>query len=104
MSLCDTTLLDNANLGNGLYSVTQQSEDNLDSAAMRVPTQQHNATIMVRDDAPMEYDGILETDFIWRHKVIANYDTRRVSIDQAQFKMQPYIRIKLKPLTKIKSE
>ncbi|KYN29966.1 hypothetical protein ALC57_00582 [Trachymyrmex cornetzi] len=50
-----------------------------------------------RDDAPMEYDGILGTDFIRRHKVVANYNTRCVSIGKAQFKLQPYIRIKLKP-------
>ncbi|KYN11735.1 hypothetical protein ALC57_16107 [Trachymyrmex cornetzi] len=52
---------------------------------------------VVRDDALMEYDGILGTDFIRRHKVVANYNTRRVSIGKAQFKLQPYIRIKLKP-------
>jgi hypothetical protein len=52
---------------------------------------------VLKDDTPMEHDGILGIDFIYKSKATCNFDTKRVRIGNSSFKLYPYKRIALQP-------
>jgi len=52
---------------------------------------------VIKDDAPLEYEGIIGADFIRKNNVTCDYGSKRVKIGETNFKLYPYKRITLKP-------
>lgn len=59
----------------------------------------HNIYV-VRDDFPMEYEGILGIEFLRQHQVSCNYRNKEIKIGESIFKLTPYNKIILKPRSK----
>jgi hypothetical protein len=55
---------------------------------------------VVRDDFPIEYDGILGNDFLTEHKVDISNATKTLKIGRAVFDLRPYRKLKLPPRSK----
>jgi hypothetical protein len=56
-----------------------------------------HAIYVVKDDFPMEYDGIIGLDFLQKQQVTCDYKRRELRIGNAVLKLQPYNKIILKP-------
>ena len=52
---------------------------------------------VVKDDFPMEYDGILGLDFMKKHRVVCDYDKQKLKIAGVSFKLRPCGKITLQP-------
>ncbi|XP_036141761.1 uncharacterized protein LOC118645219 [Monomorium pharaonis] len=52
---------------------------------------------VIRDDAPIEYEGILGADFTRKNNVTCNYGTKTVRLGDTKFKLYPYRRVTLQP-------
>ncbi|KMQ92552.1 retrovirus-like pol polyprotein [Lasius niger] len=52
---------------------------------------------VVKDDFPMEYEGILGIDFLQKQQVSCDYKKRELRIGDAVLKLLPYDKITLKP-------
>lgn len=52
---------------------------------------------MVKDEVPIEYEGILGADFVRSHKVTCNYGTKQITIRKTRFNLFLYKRITLQP-------
>jgi hypothetical protein len=56
-----------------------------------------HAIYVVKDDFPMEYEGILGIDFLRKQQVSCDYRKRELKIGNAILKLLPYDKITLKP-------
>ncbi|KMQ88106.1 retrovirus-like pol polyprotein [Lasius niger] len=56
-----------------------------------------HAIYVVRNDFPMEYEGILGIDFLRKQQVSCDYRKRELKIGNAVLKLLPYDKITLKP-------
>lgn len=54
---------------------------------------------VIKDDAPLEYDGIIGADFIRKNNVTCNYGLK-ATIKNTSFKLYPYRRMTLKARSK----
>ncbi|XP_071574634.1 uncharacterized protein [Temnothorax nylanderi] len=52
---------------------------------------------VVRDDFPVDYEGILGIDFLKKHQAVPNHAENRLKIGAATFKLQPYRKFTLPP-------
>ncbi|XP_029659455.1 uncharacterized protein LOC115233278 [Formica exsecta] len=52
---------------------------------------------VVKDDFPIEYDGILGVDFLRKHQATCNYKTKQLKVGQHILKLYPYLKVTLKP-------
>lgn len=52
---------------------------------------------VVKDDFPIEYDGILGVDFLKKQGAVCNYSTKQLRVGQNILKLYPYRRITLQP-------
>ncbi|XP_077282383.1 uncharacterized protein LOC143908567 [Temnothorax americanus] len=52
---------------------------------------------VVKDDFPIEYDGILGVDFIKKHRASYSYESSAIRIGNSTLKLYPYKKIVLKP-------
>ncbi|KAL6416872.1 hypothetical protein ACFW04_014791 [Cataglyphis niger] len=56
-----------------------------------------HAFYVVRDDIPIEYEGILGIDFLRQHSVTCDYKYNRLKIGNAMLNLHPFYKIILKP-------
>lgn len=56
-----------------------------------------HAIYVVKDDFPMEYDGIIGVDFLQKHRVSCDYKKQELQIGNTALKLRPYNKILLKP-------
>ena len=52
---------------------------------------------VVKNNFPIEYEGILGNDFLTKHKVDISNATKRLKIGTASFKLRPYRKVTLPP-------
>ncbi|XP_029659540.1 uncharacterized protein LOC115233336 [Formica exsecta] len=52
---------------------------------------------VVKDDFPIEYDGILGVDFLRKHQATCNYKTKQLKVGQHILQLYPYLKMMLKP-------
>ena len=56
-----------------------------------------HAIYVVRDDFPMEYEGIIGLDFLRKQHVSCDYKNKTVTIEDVTLRLKPYNKIILKP-------
>ncbi|XP_070169655.1 uncharacterized protein [Polyergus mexicanus] len=52
---------------------------------------------VIKDDFPIEYDGILGVDFLRKHQATCNYKTKQLKVGQHILKLYSYLKMTLKP-------
>ena len=78
--------------GHKMYTIgSMQAHINIGEQVLR------HTMYVVKDDFPMEYDGILGLDFMKNHRVICDYDKQQLNIAGVTFKIKPYGKIILQP-------
>lgn len=45
---------------------------------------------VIKDNVPIDYDGIIGIDFIHKSKLLRDYNTKQIQIEKTSFKLYPY--------------
>jgi len=82
-----------------LTGITGHSLETIEKAYLHVKLNNgkiRHPVYVIKDDTPLEYDGIIGADFIRKNSVTCDYGTKRIRIGDTSFKLNPYKRVKLK--------
>ncbi len=65
---------------------------------IKIDNQKRKHTLyVIKDDTPIEHDGILGIDFLQKHTVVCNYEKSELKIGDTTLKLYPYHKIILQP-------